>query len=112
MRLRGVSLVLVLLAMLLAASSSAPPAWAGSCHTTHASFYYWNDRDESVYLGRRSVEATYDWKRMGCVPYKCKTRSLDSDATTFCPEAIKRYGCPSHNPSLRVRVDGVNSMDV
>ena len=92
MRFGGVSVILVLLALLLAAHLYTAPAW-GACHTTHASFYYYTG-DENKYLGRRSVEATYDWQRMGCVPYKCRTDDFDEEYGNWCQAAIKRYGCP------------------
>jgi hypothetical protein len=88
MRLRGVRLILVLLALFLTASFSTPLAWAGTCHTTHATFYCGGDEGARLdeYCGRRSVKASWDWPTASCIPTGC-----DSDGN--CQKAIERYGC-------------------
>ena len=94
MRLRGVRLILVLLAFLVTASFSTTAVWAGTCHTTHASFYCQRG-GEQQYLGRRSVEASYNWASMACVPTGCVLDSGGSvvSADWECDSTILRYGC-------------------
>lgn len=91
MRLGGASLLLVLSALLATASLSTPPAW-GACHTTHANFYCGLD-DSGKCLGRRSVEAVYNWVTLGCVPAGCEY-SPESETGWECIDMLRRYACP------------------
>jgi len=93
MRLGGASLLLVLLALLLAAGFAAPPAWAGSCHTMHADFYCDTEacRGALIHCGRRSVKSKWDWQAAACVPEGC-SYSVGTN-TVDCGGAIQRYGC-------------------
>ena len=73
--------------LLLVLTLSCGVALAASCHTTHASFYCKNSNGSDQYLGRRSVEADWDWHEMGCVPAGCEVNAIK------CLPPICRYGC-------------------